>query len=111
MTSGNKYKWVMLALLSCAFFFHQADRVLFGLLTIPIQEDLHLTDLQIGVVNTSLFCTLAVTTPLMIGALSDKCGMRGFEIGFAILGVAYVAGAVAVFASFLWTFKRNRVSE
>ena len=28
----------MLALLSCAFFFHQADRVLFGLLTIPIQE-------------------------------------------------------------------------
>ena len=50
-------------------------------------------------------------SPLMIGALSDKCGMRGFEIGFAILGVAYVAGAVAVFASFLWTFKRNRVSE
>ena len=37
MTIGNKYKWVMLALLSCAFFFHQADRVLFGLLTIPIQ--------------------------------------------------------------------------
>ena len=38
----------MLALLSCAFFFHQADRVLFGLLTIPIQEYLHLADLQIG---------------------------------------------------------------
>ena len=65
------YKWVMLALLSCAFFFHQADRVLFGLLTIPIQEDLHLTDLQIGVVNTSLFCTLAVTTPLA-GFLGDR---------------------------------------
>ena len=61
----------MLALLSCAFFFHQADRVLFGLLTIPIQEDLHLTDLQIGVVNTSLFCTLAVTTPLA-GFLGDR---------------------------------------
>ena len=66
-----KYKWVMLALLSCAFFFHQADRVLFGLLTIPIQDDLHLTDLQIGFVNTSLFCTLAVTTPLA-GFLGDR---------------------------------------
>ena len=61
----------MLALLSCAFFFHQADRVLFGLLTIPIQEELHLTDLQIGWINTSLFCTLAVATPLA-GFLGDR---------------------------------------
>jgi len=68
---AKNYKWVMLALLACAFFFHQADRVLFGLLTIPIQEELHLTDLQIGVVNTSLFCTLAVTTPLA-GFLGDR---------------------------------------
>ena len=68
---GKNYKWVMLALLACAFFFHQADRVLFGLLTIPIQEELHLTDLQIGFVNTSLFCTLAVTTPLA-GCLGDR---------------------------------------
>ena len=36
---GKKYKWVMLALLSCAFFFHQADRALFGLLTVPIQGE------------------------------------------------------------------------
>ena len=66
-----RYKWIMLALLSCAFFFHQADRVLFGLLTIPIQDELHLTDLQIGWINTSLFCTLAVTTPLA-GILGDR---------------------------------------
>ena len=65
------YKWVLLAMLSLAFFFHQADRVLFGLLTIPIQEDLHLTDLQIGWVNTALFCTLAVTTPFA-GVLGDR---------------------------------------
>lgn len=67
----NGYKWVMLGLLSCAFFFHQADRALFGLLTIPIQEELHLTDLQIGWINTALFCTLAVTTPFA-GVLGDR---------------------------------------
>ncbi len=65
------YKWVVLALLSGAFFFHQADRALFGLLTIPIQADLHLTDLQIGWVNTALFCTLAVATPFA-GLLGDR---------------------------------------
>ena len=75
MGMGKNYKWVMLALLACAFFFHQADRVLFGLLTIPIQDDLHLTDLQIGFVNTSLFCTLAVTTPLA-GFLGDRLSRK-----------------------------------
>ena len=53
------YKWFLLALLSCAFFFHQADRALFGLLTIPIQDDLKLTDVQIGWINTTLSWTLA----------------------------------------------------
>ena len=64
-------KWVVLALLSCAYFFHQADRALFGLLTIPIQEELRLTDLQIGLVNTALFCTLAIATPFA-GILGDR---------------------------------------
>ena len=65
------YKWFMLALLSLAYFFSQADRVLFGLLTIPIQDELHLTDLQVGVVNTALFVTLAFTVPIA-GILGDR---------------------------------------
>ena len=68
---GRSYKWFMLALLSLAFFFSQADRVLFGLLTIPIQDELHLTDLQVGVVNTALFVTLAFTVPIA-GILGDR---------------------------------------
>ena len=51
---GKKYKWVMLALLSCAFFFHQADRALFGLLTIPIQQELGLPVFEHG---TEAACT------------------------------------------------------
>ena len=31
---SKSYKWLLIALLSCAFFFHQADRALFGLMTI-----------------------------------------------------------------------------
>ena len=55
----SSYKWAMLAMLSCAFFFHQADRALFGLLTIPIQDELGLSDVQIGWINTVLSWTLA----------------------------------------------------
>ena len=55
----SSYKWAMLAMLSCAFFFHQADRALFGLLTIPIQNELGLSDVQIGWINTALSWTLA----------------------------------------------------
>ncbi len=58
MKSGS-YKWFLLLLLSCAFFFHQADRALFGLLTIPIQNDLGLSDVEIGWINTVLSWTLA----------------------------------------------------
>ena len=79
----NANKWLMLALLSCAFFFHQADRALFGLLTIPIQDELHLTDLQIGWVNMVLFVTLAVTTPFA-GILGDRFS-RKWIIAFSLL--------------------------
>ena len=58
-------------MLSCAFFFHQADRALFGLLTIPIQEDLKLTDVQIGWINTTLSWTLAAMT-VVAGFLGDR---------------------------------------
>ena len=58
-------------MLSCAFFFHQADRALFGLLTIPIQNDIGLTDVQIGWINTTLSWTLAAMT-VVAGFLGDR---------------------------------------
>ena len=69
--SNGKYKWLLLGLLSCAFFFHQADRALFGLLTIPIQNELHLTDVQIGWINTVLSWTLGGMA-FIAGPIGDR---------------------------------------
>jgi MFS family permease len=69
------YKWLLVALLSCAFFFHQADRALFGLLTIPIQNDLKLTDVQIGWINTVLSWTLAAMT-VVAGFMGDRLSRK-----------------------------------
>ena len=68
---STHYKWILITLLSGAFFFHQADRALFGLLTIPIQEELNLTDVQIGWINTLLSWTLAAMT-VVAGFIGDR---------------------------------------
>ena len=65
------YRWLLIAMLSGAFFFHQADRALFGLLTIPIQKDIGLTDVQIGWINTTLSWTLAAMT-VVAGFVGDR---------------------------------------
>ncbi len=69
------YKWMLLVMLSFAFFFHQADRALFGLLTVPIQADLKLDDVQIGWINTSLSWTLALMT-MVAGFAGDRCSRK-----------------------------------
>ena len=67
----KSYKWFLIAMLSCAFFFHQADRALFGILTIPIQDELKLSDVQIGWINTVLSWTLAGMA-LIAGPVGDR---------------------------------------
>ncbi len=69
------YKWELLALLSCAFFFHQADRALFSVVLIPIQKELGLTDGQMGEIGSWMFATLAVMVPLA-GFLGDRLSRK-----------------------------------
>ena len=71
----GKYKWELLALLSAAFFFHQADRAIFGVVLSSIKVELGLTDSQLGLVGTSLFATLAVMVPIA-GFLGDRLSRK-----------------------------------
>jgi len=73
--TSSRYKWELLALLSCAFFFHQADRALFSVVLIPIQRELGLTDGQMGEIGSWMFATLAVMVPLA-GFLGDRLSRK-----------------------------------
>lgn len=75
MKPSKNYKWELLALLSCAFFFHQADRALFSVVLIPIQKELGLTDGQMGEIGSWMFATLAVMVPLA-GFLGDRLSRK-----------------------------------
>lgn len=59
----ERYKWELLALLSLAFFFHQGDRAIFGVVLSQIRADLALSDSQVGLVGSVLFLTLALLMP------------------------------------------------
>jgi MFS family permease len=74
-SAADRYKWELLALLSLAFFFHQADRAIFGAVLSAIRSDLHLTDGQLGMVGSVLFFTLAVMMPFT-GYLGDVCSKK-----------------------------------
>jgi MFS family permease len=61
---GRHYKWELLALLFLAYFFHQGDRAIFGIVLSSIKADLQLSDPQVGMVGTVLFLTLALMMPI-----------------------------------------------
>ena len=48
---------------------------------------------------------------VLVGAMLQKYGVHGFELGFALMGGAYVLGALAMMISFFFTFKKDRIEE
>ena len=80
---GRNYKWTVLALLGCAYFFHQADRAIFGVLTPFIQSDLGLTTPEIGRINTVLSWTIAAVT-FFAGFIGDRFS-RKWIITFSLM--------------------------
>ncbi|MBQ0032229.1 MAG: MFS transporter, partial [bacterium] len=80
---GGRYKWWLLLLLGGAYFFHQADRAIFGVLLPYVKKDLALTDFQLGHINTVLFLTIAVAT-FVAGFLGDRFNRKRI-ITFSLL--------------------------
>mgnify|MGYP003734680525 CR=1 FL=1 len=78
--TARHYKWELLALLCLAFFFHQGDRAIFGVVLSSIRADLGLSDPQVGLVGTVLFATLAMLMPFA-GYLGDVLSRKWLITG------------------------------
>ena len=71
----SRNKWEILVLIWVAFFLNQADRQAFNIVLPLIQEDIHLTDIQVGLIATIFNLFYAVLVPLG-GWLGDKISRK-----------------------------------
>lgn len=65
------YKWEVLALLWVAFFLNQADRQVFNVVLPLIRDDLHLTDMEVGMIATIFNLVFALLVPIS-GFIGDR---------------------------------------
>lgn len=98
-----RYKWELLALLCCAFFFHQGDRAIYGVVLPAVRADLGLSDSQLGLVGTVLFGMLALMMPVA-GYLGDIWNRRWIIIcslffwSIATMCTGFAGGLAALIA-------------
>ena len=92
-TPHRFYRWELLGLLCCAFFLHQGDRAIYGVVLSSIQADLKLTDAELGKVGTVLFAVMALMMPLA-GYVGDIVSRKWIITGSVIFwsGATMVTG-------------------
>ena len=74
------YRWELLALLFLAYFFHQSDRAIYGVVATSIKSEFHLSDQTLYMTRTIMFALMAVVVPLA-GFVGDKANKRKLLIG------------------------------
>ena len=78
------YKWELVFWLFIAFFFNQADRQIFNVLLLDIQEDLGLSFSQMGLVGTMLILVNGLLLPVA-GLLGDRISKKWILVGSLLL--------------------------
>lgn len=100
-TEANFYKWEILIFLWIAFFLNQADRQIFNVLLTSIQSDMHLTDVQMGLIATVFNFAFAALVPIS-GLLGDRMSKRNILV-FSIL-LWSVATSMTGLSTTIWMF-------
>ena len=78
------YKWELVLWLFIAFFFNQADRQIFNVLLLDIQNDLGLTPDKMGLVGTALILVNGLLLPVA-GLLGDRISKKWILVGALLL--------------------------
>ena len=100
-----KDKWLLLVFLFAIFVTYTVDRALLGLLAVPIQKELGLTNSQIGVLSAAVFWTYSacVTFSGLAGDLFNRAKIIGFA-AVAWSAMAIFAGCATGFWSLFVLF-------
>ncbi len=69
------YRWELLVLLFFAYFFHQADRAIYGVVAASIKDTFDMSDQALGMTRTVMFTLMALIVPFA-GFVGDRCNKR-----------------------------------
>ncbi|USK83408.1 MFS transporter [Peribacillus asahii] len=71
MTSTPKYSWIILLFLVLSGMVNQVDKIIIGLVSVPIMKELELSPSQWGVVGSSFFWAFTFSS-LLFGGMADS---------------------------------------
>ena len=103
MPANTHAKWIMIALLWCVFLFNYADRqAIFSVFPL-IKTEMHLSDVQLGIIGSCFMWMYAVCGPFT-GWITDRFSRKWLILGSLIFWSA-VTGATAIantYSSMIW---------
>ncbi|MEI2472167.1 MFS transporter, partial [Peribacillus frigoritolerans] len=71
MTSTPKYSWIILLFLVLSGMINQVDKIIIGLVSVPLMKELHLSPTQWGVVGSSFFWFFTFSS-IILGGMADS---------------------------------------
>ena len=82
--ANQRNKWMILAFLCGLFLVYTVDRAILGVLAIPIQNELKLSDVQFGLLSSGIFWTYALVVPFagLVGDRFDRSRLIGWAAIF-----------------------------
>ncbi|QIZ07735.1 MFS transporter [Priestia megaterium] len=70
MSSTPKYSWIILLFLVLSGMINQVDKIIIGLVSVPLMKELHLSPSQWGVVGSSFFWFFTFSS-IILGGMAD----------------------------------------
>ena len=104
MSSTPKYSWIILLLAVLIAMINQIDKILIGLVSVPLMKEFHLTASQWGLVGSSFYWFFTITS-ILLGGLADSKNPKKLFIWMSLiwLTVQFSTPFVSSFSLLIFT--------
>ncbi len=102
MSTGDTYKWLVVAMLWCVCFLNYADRQLIFTVFPLLGSEFRLSDAGLAVLSASFMCAYAIFGPVA-GLICDRVPRRGLVLGALIFWSLTTVGTATAHDSFWLT--------
>ncbi|GGO92661.1 spinster family MFS transporter [Stakelama pacifica] len=88
---AHRNRWLVLAMLLVVYTFNFLDRQILGILAVPIQENLGLSDSEFGIIGGTAFAILYSVLGVPLALLADKVGKSRVIAGSLVVWSGFTA--------------------